>query len=143
MYRTTALIGTSKQGWATRLRSFQKPTMAKSGQLLTVRCCKKVCQLANGLRARGIKKGDRVIIYMAMGIEGIVAMQACARPARFTRWSSAAFRRNRYATGLTTLAPWPLLPPTSSIIRVTVVINSVRKISGEAPFRHAAQQAFD
>jgi acetyl-CoA synthetase len=38
-----------------------------------------VSQLANGLRARGIKKGDRVIIYMAMGIEGVVAMQACAR----------------------------------------------------------------
>ncbi|WP_263769114.1 acetate--CoA ligase [Propionivibrio soli] len=39
----------------------------------------RVCQLANGLRARGIKKGDRVIIYMAMGIEGVVAMLACAR----------------------------------------------------------------
>ena len=39
----------------------------------------KVNQLAGGLRARGIKKGDRVIIYMAMGIEGVVAMQACAR----------------------------------------------------------------
>ena len=39
----------------------------------------KVSQLANGLRSRGIKKGDRVIIYMAMGIEGVVAMQACAR----------------------------------------------------------------
>jgi acetyl-CoA synthetase len=39
----------------------------------------KVSQLANGLRAKGIKKGDRVIIYMAMGIEGVVAMQACAR----------------------------------------------------------------
>jgi len=39
----------------------------------------KVNQLANGLRAKGIKKGDRVIIYMAMGIEGVVAMQACAR----------------------------------------------------------------
>ncbi len=38
-----------------------------------------VCRLANGLRAQGIKKGDRVIIYMAMGIEGVVAMQACAR----------------------------------------------------------------
>ena len=38
-----------------------------------------VCRLANGLRAKGIKKGDRVIIYMAMGIEGVVAMQACAR----------------------------------------------------------------
>ena len=39
----------------------------------------RVSQLANGLRARGIKKGDRVVIYMAMGIEGVVAMQACAR----------------------------------------------------------------
>jgi acetyl-CoA synthetase len=39
----------------------------------------KVCQLANGLRAQGIGKGDRVIIYMAMGIEGVIAMQACAR----------------------------------------------------------------
>jgi acetyl-CoA synthetase len=39
----------------------------------------KVCQLANGLKARGIKKGDRVIIYMPMSIEGVVAMQACAR----------------------------------------------------------------
>jgi acetyl-CoA synthetase len=39
----------------------------------------RVSQFANGLRARGIKKGDRVVIYMSMGIEGIVAMQACAR----------------------------------------------------------------
>ncbi|MEO5862024.1 MAG: acetate--CoA ligase [Burkholderiales bacterium] len=39
----------------------------------------KVCQLANGLKSLGIKKGDRVIIYMPMSIEGVVAMQACAR----------------------------------------------------------------
>ena len=39
----------------------------------------KVSQFANGLRSRGIKKGDRVVIYMSMGVEGIVAMQACAR----------------------------------------------------------------
>lgn len=39
----------------------------------------KVCQLANGLKSLGIKKGDRVIIYMAMSIEGVAAMQACAR----------------------------------------------------------------
>ncbi|MFA7268713.1 MAG: acetate--CoA ligase [Sterolibacterium sp.] len=36
-------------------------------------------RFANALRAQGIKKGDRVIIYMPMSIEGIVAMQACAR----------------------------------------------------------------
>ncbi len=39
----------------------------------------KVCQLANALRARGVKKGDRVVIYMPMSVEGVVAMQACAR----------------------------------------------------------------
>lgn len=36
-------------------------------------------QLANALKARGIKKGDRVVIYMSMSVEGVVAMQACAR----------------------------------------------------------------
>ena len=39
----------------------------------------RVCQVANGLKSRGIKKGDRVIIYMPISIEAIVAMQACAR----------------------------------------------------------------
>ncbi|MES2041814.1 MAG: acetate--CoA ligase [Pseudomonadota bacterium] len=39
----------------------------------------KVCQFANGLKSLGIKKGDRVVIYMPMSVEGVVAMQACAR----------------------------------------------------------------
>jgi len=39
----------------------------------------RVNKFANALRAQGIKKGDRVLIYIAMSIEGIVAMQACAR----------------------------------------------------------------
>ena len=39
----------------------------------------KVSQFANALSARGIKKGDRVLIYMPMTLEGVVAMQACAR----------------------------------------------------------------
>ncbi len=39
----------------------------------------KVGQLANALKARGIQKGDRVVIYMPMSVEGVVAMQACAR----------------------------------------------------------------
>ncbi len=36
-------------------------------------------RLAAWLMQRGIKKGDRVLIYIAMSVEGIVAMQACAR----------------------------------------------------------------
>ena len=39
----------------------------------------RTCQLANALKACGVKKGDRVVIYMSMSIEGVVAMQACAR----------------------------------------------------------------
>ena len=39
----------------------------------------RVCQFANGLKSRGIKNGDRVVIYMPMSIEVVVAMQACAR----------------------------------------------------------------
>ena len=40
---------------------------------------RQVCRLANGLKALGIKKSDRIIIYMPMSIEVVVAMQACAR----------------------------------------------------------------
>src|SRR3954470_15130880 len=39
----------------------------------------RVSQFANALKSQGIKKGDRVVIYMPMGVEGVVAMQACAR----------------------------------------------------------------
>jgi len=40
---------------------------------------RRVCVMANGLKSLGIKKSDRVIIYMPMSIEVVVAMQACAR----------------------------------------------------------------
>ncbi|MDH2431104.1 propionyl-CoA synthetase [Pokkaliibacter sp. MBI-7] len=38
-----------------------------------------VCQLASALRAQGVEKGDRVVIYMPMVPEAAVAMLACAR----------------------------------------------------------------
>ncbi|MBE7522560.1 MAG: acetate--CoA ligase [Burkholderiales bacterium] len=39
----------------------------------------RTCRLANGLKSLGVQKGDRVIIYVPMSVEGVVAMQACAR----------------------------------------------------------------
>lgn len=39
----------------------------------------RVCQFANGLKSLKLVPGDRVVIYLPMGIEAIVAMQACAR----------------------------------------------------------------
>jgi acetyl-CoA synthetase len=44
------------------------------GQLLDA-----VCRMANGLKSLGVKKGDRVIIYMPLSLEGVISMLACAR----------------------------------------------------------------
>lgn len=38
-----------------------------------------VCKLANGMKALGLKKGDRVTIYLPMIPEAVVALLACAR----------------------------------------------------------------
>ena len=55
---------------------------ADDGQVTTVSyqvLYQRVCQFANGLKSLGVQLGDRVIIYMPMSIEAVVAMQACAR----------------------------------------------------------------
>ena len=38
-----------------------------------------VCRFANALKSHGIGRGDRVVIYMPLVPEAVVAMQACAR----------------------------------------------------------------
>ena len=38
-----------------------------------------VCKLSNGLKSLGVKKGDRVCIYMPMVLESVVAILSCAR----------------------------------------------------------------
>ena len=38
-----------------------------------------VCRLANVLKSLGIRKGDRVVIYLPMSPSAVIAMQACAR----------------------------------------------------------------
>jgi acetyl-CoA synthetase len=40
---------------------------------------RQVAKLAGGLKALGVQKGDRVVIYMPLTPEGIMAMLACAR----------------------------------------------------------------
>jgi acetyl-CoA synthetase len=44
------------------------------GQLLDM-----VCRTANGLKSLGVKKGDRVILYVPLTLEGVASMLACAR----------------------------------------------------------------
>ena len=40
---------------------------------------RRVCKFANALKSLGVGRGDRVVVYMPMRVEAVVAMQACAR----------------------------------------------------------------
>ena len=40
---------------------------------------RQVCRFANGLKSLSVRKGDRVVIYMPLTLEGVIAMLACAR----------------------------------------------------------------
>jgi len=64
----------------------------------------RVSQFANTLKAMGVQQGDRVVIYMPMTIEGVVAMQACARIGATHR---AASRPRRCRNASRTRARWP------------------------------------
>jgi acetyl-CoA synthetase len=64
----------------------------------------RVCRLASALRAAGISKGDRVVIYMPMVPEAVIAMQSCARIGAvhsvvFGGFSAAALRDRIDDTG--------------------------------------------
>lgn len=51
----------------------------QSQQITYVELYEKTCRLANVLKKYGIKKGDRVAIYLPMIPEAVIAMLACAR----------------------------------------------------------------
>ena len=50
-----------------------------SGKITYEELLKQVCKFANALKSLGVKKGDRVGIYLPMVVEVAVAMLACAR----------------------------------------------------------------
>lgn len=56
-----------------------------------------VCVFANGLKAKGIKKGDRIVIYMPMVPELAVACLACARIGAIHSVVFAGFSANALA----------------------------------------------
>ena len=62
-----------------------------------------VCKLANVLKANGVEKGDRVIIYMGMIPQAGIAMLACARLEQYIRWSLVGSVPMRFETGLKTV----------------------------------------
>ena len=55
----------------------------------------RVCKLANALRSLGVRKGDRVTIYLPMIPEAVVAMLACARVGGVIQSSRPATSRQK------------------------------------------------
>jgi acetyl-CoA synthetase len=61
-------------------RSSGKATIPRESKHITYRQLHdEVCRFANVLKAHGVKKGDRVTIYLPMIPEAAYAMLACAR----------------------------------------------------------------
>ena len=58
---------------------YDSPITGRKASITFKQLKDKVAMLAGGLAAKGIKAGDRVIIYMPMVPEALVAMLACAR----------------------------------------------------------------
>lgn len=58
---------------------YDSPVTNTIKRFTTLELRDKVAKLAGALQAQGIVKGDRVIIYMAMTPEAVMAMLACAR----------------------------------------------------------------
>ena len=59
---------------------FEPDDPTKPAQRISYReLYERVCRLGNALRNLGVKKGDRVTIYLPMIPDAVVAMQACAR----------------------------------------------------------------
>ena len=71
----------------------------------------RVQKMANVFKANGVKKGDRVTIYLPMIPEAAYAMLACARSARFTPSSSPASHPTASSTASKTPIPSSSSPP--------------------------------
>ena len=104
-----------------------------------------VCQMANVLKGRGVKKGDRVTIYMPMVPEAAVAMLACTRIGAIHSVVFGGFAPNELALriddALIATGPLPLMvfpsrnrPPQEALRGETFLIRvekSRRKVRTE------------
>jgi acetyl-CoA synthetase len=75
-------LGTATANKAAILWEGEPATEGKAGEervLTYAQLHRDVCRFANVLKRNGIKKGDRVIIYLPMVPEAAIAMLACAR----------------------------------------------------------------
>jgi len=75
----------------------------------------RVSRLAGGLKARGVAKGDRVVIYMPAVPEAVIAMLACARLGAIHSVVFGGFASNELATRIDDAKPKAILSASCGI----------------------------
>jgi propionyl-CoA synthetase len=84
----------------------------------------RVASLAGALRAKGVEKGDRVIIYMPMVPEAVEAMLACARIGAIHSVVFGGFARTNWPCGSTIASRNASSPPPAGSSRAGWCITS-------------------
>ena len=75
----------------------------------------KVASLAGGLAAKGVTKGDRVVIYMSMVPEALISMLACARLGAIHSVVFGGFASNELAVRIDDAAPKAIIATSCGI----------------------------
>ncbi|WP_028958517.1 propionyl-CoA synthetase [Sulfitobacter sp. 20_GPM-1509m] len=84
---------------------YDSPITGRKSRTSFAELQQKVARFAGGLAAQGITKGDRVIIYMPMVPEALVAMLACARLGAIHSVVFGGFAANELAVRIDDCAP--------------------------------------
>ena len=98
----------------------------------------KVATLAGALNSKGISKGDRVIIYMPMVPEGIIAMLACARIGAIHSVVFGGFASNELAVRIDDAKPKAIIAAScglepNRIVQYKPLIDSAIELANYKP----------
>ena len=98
----------------------------------------KVATLAGALSSKGISKGDRVIIYMPMVPEGIIAMLACARIGAIHSVVFGGFASNELAVRIDDAKPKAIITAScglepNRIVQYKPLIDSAIELANYKP----------
>ena len=98
----------------------------------------KVATLAGALSSKGISKGDRVIIYMPMVPEGIIAMLACARIGAIHSVVFGGFASNELAVRIDDAKPKAIIAAScglepNRIVQYKPLIDSAIELANYKP----------
>ncbi len=97
-----------------------------------------VARLAGALRARGVEKGDRVIVYMPMIPQAVMAMLACARLGAVHSVVFGGFAPNELATRIDDAKPKAIISASCGIepnrvVKYKPMLDSAIEMSAHKP----------